>query len=175
MHVRLSRGHYTRHPMEPWKTEWNVSRDQYLDMIQALGALSGVYPSLKTHLEDAWWWVKKNWFRISKDVVAPHHVGVFFRALKKKYHYPFIWLTDIVLLINTLIVSFKPPGDTSAKLHNWFFLMQAEDTWPTLFSWLAKKWFQHKVDMGFAMHIYWGTGAPPMNLLAKPIIDKGGW
>ena len=131
--VQLEKGHFTRHVKEPWHTQWSVSRDQYLDMWAGMEAMFFSL-EIRQHFYDSVRWIKKHFFRISKDILGPHHFGFLFRIMRHWWIYPLIWLTDIVLLINTLIVSNKPVNDTSAKIHNWVFLLQSERHWSTLFS-----------------------------------------
>ena len=108
---RLEKGHYTRHAKTPWKDIWTVSRDQYLDM---WGGLDGLiqditnYPALETFLEDSWEWVKIKNLRITKDILGPHHLSVIYRARKKLYALPIVWLYDSFLLITSIINGSKP-------------------------------------------------------------------
>lgn len=177
--LKKDTGHYMRAVAGDPHRDSSVSRDQYLDMWIALGYFRE-FRYLREHLEDSWGWVKSNGYRISKDILGPHHFGVIFRARKKWYHYPLLWLTDAVLLLNTIWVCFDQ--DAGRAIHNWYFLLQARETWPTLFSFVSEKLFKIFVNMGQKLTIYFNNGfaiagppAPPIGEMLKEFVEREGW
>ena len=177
--TELGPGHWTRSSKEPWHSQWTVSRDQLLDAWQAFGAIRKYDPQAKEMLKENWKWMKSNWFRASKDILGPHHWGVLIRANHKWFLYPLLWLCDIALFVNTIIMIKQQ--DAGRCLHNWYFILQAEDICPTLFGWLSKLIYKKWVNMAWHLCEYFNTGkpgwapAPPMAELWCEFVEKNGW
>lgn len=93
-------GIWVRHPIQ-YPDPKDFSRDQATSNIIAMGFYNAQEP-LKRMLKQQ---IKRYGLYQNGDIPAPDNIGQMFRALDWKFTYPLLWLTDLFMLANVLIVS----------------------------------------------------------------------
>ena len=169
---------YVRHPYQPdFRSDPNhFSRDQQRPMVIAMG-LYGMRGAL-TRL------FNKHMSRFGKyqnnDIIGPSHFGEYIRAFNNKLMYPLLFVTDLGLLIQsvvTVITTTNNPNDVDDNNHI-LSLLQAQEVMPTPISYLARKIYKTFRSNGgpqAAMEYYHRVesgGNPEMAELFKPLIER---
>jgi len=135
----------TRH-IKQYPNQNEVSRDQLTPVVASLGFA-------KRPLKVLFLFVRliKNWFRYPNmtDIASPEHLGIFIRALlwpEKKWFficlwYPFLLFGDCFMLLGIIIrcIQARNPDDVGDDLNTLVSVVQAQHTFPTPISWLARK------------------------------------
>lgn len=128
---------------------------------------------------------------IKGDIASPEHLGYYARALDAYHLYPLLYIADLFMLLNSIVIvvkSYLDPDDTSNDLNHIAALLFTKVKQPTLMSWLARQVYvrlranagkdkQSRLP-GFApqtaLDHYFReeTGAPPINEFFKPFLEK---
>jgi len=117
--------------------KWEVSRDQLLSNIAAMGA-----HRLYTPLRKTLWQQIKNFGRCQNgDWMAPNHFGMYIRAFGKPGLWPMLLFSDVFMVISALINIYKStdPGYSDDSVNFTVELEQAKHFLPTPISYLARK------------------------------------
>jgi hypothetical protein len=133
----------TRYWQAPYNNPSDTSRDQLISNVRNLGYLRDIFKSLNyTWLSDIFWRVVKNWSRFQNgDIAFVNDYGRFIRAFGFWFLYPLLFICDLPLIVNALIICFWLARTPS----RW-------RTWPaSKFSWL-----------------YWLTNQYPPNSQGAP-------
>lgn len=152
----------------------DVSRDQMTPLIALLG-LMGFKDMLKTILKKqlSRWGLFPN-----KDIDGPVDFGNYIRAFKAWYLYPFLWLTDLGLVVESIIRNFSKVTDSSDDLDHTVLLIQAQHVLPTLISFIARKIYTHgRAQSSGGVQEAWDDyymhgGNNPLNVLYEDLIRK---
>lgn len=121
-------GLWVRHP-EQYPDTSDFSRDQATPNIIAMG-LFGFRAPLKRMAKAQ---VKRYGLYQNGDLLMPDNAGQFLRAFNWKIFYPFLWFSDLFILINTLIICFikaREPGPFQQWLGrniHWIFVQGEPD------------------------------------------------
>jgi len=116
-------GIWIRHPVQYPDTK-DFTRDQTTSNLIALGVLG--YKDVLNRLVKAQ--IKRFGLYQDKSLPGPDNIGQFIRALNLKVLYPLLFLTDIFMLINTLIICFLKAKEPNAvqrflgKHVHWIFV-----------------------------------------------------
>jgi len=128
---------------------------------------------------------------VKGDIASPEHLGYYARALNLYVFYPLLYVSDLFMLINSIVIvikSHRDPDDTSNDLNHIAALLFTKVKQPTLLSWLARQVYvrlranagkdkQSRLQ-GFApqtaLDHYFReeTGAPPINEYFRPFLEK---
>ena len=147
------------------------SRDQQTPLVISMGEFPSQRPRLlrlfKTHAS--------RFFKYqNKDIASPQHIGCYFRALRLWYTYPLLLITDLGLVVDSMLrvyYRWKDKEDTSNDVNNTMMNIQASQIMPTPISILARFIYklanpQDAYDRYFKLE----SSAPPLNEIARPII-----
>lgn len=181
--LTVSKGIYIRHPdrSKDWDqpgvrdfARWNdptvLSRDQLLPLCICIGIYG-------MSIKDIFKSCLKRFFRSQNGdpILGYHFTACFIRAPKLYYLYPIVFLTDIILIFNSIIdvfKSFKNPKNAKGYKNSFMILSQSYYVMPTPFSYIARLiyrfyGFQKGINMAFRKE-----DDPPFNLLYSRVIDK---
>lgn len=170
--LEVQPGVFVRNPVH-YNDPKDFSRDQTISLICAMGRMKA-YSTLKLLLEKQ----LKNYFRYQNgDVGFFEDAGYYIRAFKAWYLYPVLLLGDTQMFINSLVRLYKgrDTNDVSDDINHTIALLQAQNTYPTPVSWLARKVYKF-IKGGIQSRWNWyfraETGANPFNELYQPLISK---
>lgn len=164
---------FVRNPVK-YNDPTDVSRDQSTPMIALLG-LKENRVMLKTMLKLQ---IKRWGLFPNKDFDGPSDWGNYIRALRAWYLYPLLWLTDLALIVESIIRNFSKITDSSDDLNHTVLLIQAQKVYPTLISWIARKLYVHgrgrsTGGIQAAWDDYYDNGGNnPLNILYRDLIGK---
>jgi len=136
---------FTRSWMPPYNDPTDTSRDQLVSNIRAMG-----YNNLKPDLSFILTNIIKNYSRFPNgDIAFINDYGRFIRAYRAWYLSPLLYACDLPLFINSLIriVASRDPNNVGDDINHIGDLAQAQNIYPTLISWAARKvykWFRYK-------------------------------
>jgi hypothetical protein len=170
--LEVKSGRYIRHP-DPdfWGSRTNtMSRDQTVSLVIMMGAYcfqkklkelfyahisrlgfywntrrNGMWPTLSEHKAKAPAWKKWDYSWKIPDFAPIHHWGVYVRAFRAKWLYPFLIISDLSLLLDAIIRVLKSYVDSKDTLDDNFLMMvvQAKVFMPTplwpIIAWMYKK------------------------------------
>lgn len=183
-------GVYIRHPESTaaWHSDpKEFSRDQQTPLVIALGMYAMWWRLLKLFIRHMSRFGKYQ----NRDWMGPEHFGQYIRAFGPwaMALWPVLFLTDIAMIIGVIIRCWqaeKDPDDVGDDLNQICSLIQARDSLPTPFSWIARKYYvkNRPTNCGSLMwgcHRVQGTvkwyfredqpsGPPPMDELFEPVI-----
>lgn len=185
-YLEIEPGVYVRHrkSTEAWHSDpGEFSRDQQTPLVIAMGLYGD-----KSRL---WRLFRKHMFRLGKyqnaDVMGPTHFSYYLRAFGWSWSYPILLLTDLAMVIGVLIRCWqasRDKDDVGDDLNQILALLQAKLSLPTPLSELARKLYvklrPHNYGSSETIHPIQGAlnwyfrhpGAPPMDELYRPVIDK---
>lgn len=184
--LEIEPGIYVRNrkSTEVWHSDpKRFSRDQQTPIVIAMG--------LYGDKERLWRLFRKHMFRLGKyqnaDVMGPTHFAYYLRAFGWKWSYPILLVTDLLMIIGVLIHCLQVKFDkdnVGNDLNQILALLQAKLSLPTPLSELARKLYvklrPHNYGSSDTVHPIQGAlnwyfrpkGAPPMDELYRPVIDK---
>lgn len=129
---------FTRYWQTPYNDPSDTSRDQLVSNIRAWG-----YYGYKGDLEYIFNQAIKNWSRFPNgDIVFINDYARFIRAFRAWWLYPLLPLFDVPLVINSIIRCIKGAlnyDDVGDDINHIGDLAQAQHTYATPVSWLARK------------------------------------
>lgn len=167
--IEIRPGIYIRHPIN-YNQENDLSRDQETPLVPMLGAAGQkekVKELLKRHIE------RRGLYQ-NGDLPTLATIGSYIRALEVGYLYPLLMVTDLGLLVQSAIERVKvliTPNDVSDALNHTVLLLQAQRLMPTPISYLARKLYKPVAQWQFNHYFRPETGAPPVHLLYRPLIE----
>lgn len=129
----------TRH-IKQYPNQNEVSRDQLTPVVAALG-----FMKMFDKANYLFYRLIRNWFRYPNmtDIASPEHIGIFLRASGENLWpmLPFILLGDCFMLLGVIIrcIQARNPDDVGDDLNTLVSVVQAQHTFPTPISWLARK------------------------------------
>lgn len=170
--LQVEPGVFVRNPVQ-YNDPKDFSRDQTVPLILAMGEMEE-HETLKLLLKKQ----VKNYFRYQNgDLGLPGDLGYYIRALRSWWAYPFLLISDLQLLVNSLIrVIFGTNDNTSDDVNHTIGLLQAQYVYPTPISYLARKIYKYLRRGGIqnAWDNYFkpSSGANPFNELYRPTIEK---
>lgn len=200
--VEIAPGIGVRHPVQ-WNSPNDFSRDQQTALVIG-AALSDNYQLVlsffERHVERLGGYQTFKLFSkneagefkiVQGDYASPEHWGYYIRGLSYWFLYPYLLLSDLFMLGNSLIIvyrSYKDADDTSNDLNHICALLLAKEKYPTPIGWLARKvysWFRKNAGKdnnnrlpGFgpqtALDWYFReeSNAPPIDDLFRPFLEK---
>jgi len=142
--LEVGPGILVRHPEQPdFRSDpQSTSRDQQDPLVVALGVLEPLSPvgKQKQLLNRIFRAHKDRFFKYqNKDIANPQTFGLYIRAFKAKWAYPFLFLTDLGLLFNAFVAPTQRNPDDTDDLNHIVRLTQAAIIMPTPVSWLARR------------------------------------
>ncbi len=205
--LESSEGIWKRHPdpREWYSRPEYFSRDQQRPLIIALGLaknVKAVKDTLKKQIKR--WGFYQNFRLFAKDVdgkrkivqgdiPSPLDWGYFIRALGWWWAYPLILISDLFLLLSSIIIvkeSKLDPDKTTDDLGHIAALLQAKNSLPTPISWFARIVYSGRLNAGkdianrlpgfgpqTALDHYFRqekdiTDSPPINELFLPFLER---
>ncbi len=167
----------------PWNDPSDCSRDQLVSNVRACG-----YYEFKDVLSYIFWGVIKNFSRFPNgDIAFINDYGRFIRAFKLWYLWPLLFILDLPMPINSIIRVIKGKAsldDVGDDINHIGDLAQAQKTYPTLISLLARKiyiWWRPNYAVacrnGAEYALYWyfrpeSKANPEFINLWNPIVDN---
>ena len=171
--LQVEPGVFIRNPIN-YNDPKDFSRDQTVPLILAMGEMKE-YGTLKLLF-------KKQLLNFGRyqngDIGLIGDLGYYIRAFKMWYLYPILILGDAQLLVNSIIRCIKGRNydDVSDDINHTLGLLQAQNTYPTPVSWLARKVYKHFRPGGIQRAWDWyfrpDSGANPFNEMYRNLIDK---
>lgn len=190
--VEVGWGVYIRHPQSTaaWHSDpKEFSRDQQTPLVIALGMYAMYGRLLRLFIRHLLRFGKYQ----NEDWMGPEHFGQYVRAFGPWALplWPVLFVTDLFMILGVMIRCYqagKDPDDVGDDLNQILSLIQARDWMPTLFSWVARRYYAKNRpanlgSMTFGVHPVIGavkwyfredqpSGPPPMDeLFEGPIID----
>lgn len=138
--LQASPGIFRRHPVQ-FNDPNDESRDQMNPLIIAMGAYE-----IKNILRITLWNHIKRFGRYqNKDWAGPVDWGIYVRAFRAWYLYPYLLFSDLFLILGSLINIVKSfdRGYTDDSMNHTMTLIQARHFLSTPFSWLARVLYFH--------------------------------
>lgn len=171
-----TKGNFVRNPAQPaYNIPSDFSRDQLMPLVLALGLFQQTGGNSKSTLEEISDMVLKNFSRApNRDIVGPTDYGVFIRAFNFIPFYPLLFLTDLGLVVESIIRVFAKSTDVSDDINHTLYLLQAQNRLATPVSWLARKIYKTFKNVQKAWDTYFApkTGANDFNDLYRDLIDR---
>jgi len=171
--LQVSPGVFVRNPTH-YNDPNDFSRDQTVPLILAMGQM-GRTKVLKLLLNKQ----IKNYFRYqNNDIGAFSDVGYYIRAFKAWYLYPILFVTDLQLIVESIVrcIQGKDPTNTSDDINHTLALLQAQYRLPTVGSWLARKIYvlfrPGGIQAAWDRYFDPNSGANPFNELYKNLISS---
>jgi len=171
--LQVSPGVFIRNPVH-YNDPKDFSRDQTVPLILAMGEM-GRTKVLKLLLKKQ----IKNYFRYqNNDIGAFSDVGYYIRAFKAWYLYPVLVLTDLQLIGESIIrcIQGKNPVDTSDDINHTLALLQSQNRFPTVGSYIARKIYKlfrpGGIQAAWDRYFSPESGANPFNDLYRDLISK---
>lgn len=164
--LEIQPGIYIRHPTQVsiFNVPEHFSRDQQTPISIAMSAY-------KSQLERLTRLANNHFKRFGKyqntDISGPQHWGFYSRRSNNYIMYPYLILSDIGLVGDSIVRVIKrknDPSDTSDDLDHSIAIIQAYEVMPTPLSWLARKIYNLSNPME-AINLYFGKEAPALNVL----------
>lgn len=183
--LEVSPGIFVRHPVQ-WNDINDFSRDQQTPIVISMGFRQEFGPLRRI--------LNKHLSRFgryqNKDLASPEHFGFYIRAFKFLPLYPLLFLGDMFMLLNTLIICLykgRDKDNVGDDLNHILSLLQAKLSMPTPISFLARilyiacrpsnygnEKYHEKSAIQGALTWYFRpeSGAPPIHEIYRPIIES---
>lgn len=170
--LQVAPGVFVRNPIG-YNDPKDFSRDQTVPLILAMGEMKE-YGTLKLLFKKQ----LKNFFRYQNgDIGLLGDLGYYIRSFQSWYAYPVLLLGDLQLLANSIFRCFvRNPDNVSDDINHTLGLIQAQYTYPTPISYIARKiykWFRPGgIQRAWDWYFRPESRANPFNEMYRELIDK---